>query len=55
MFFLAQPKDSNLELKSSKACAMKTVYDSEIEIYMKLTFRIFPITPCKLAGHVNGC
>ena len=27
--------------------------DSEIEIYMNLTFTIFPITPCKFAGHVN--
>ena len=24
-------------------------------LLMNITFRIFPITPCKLAGHVNGC
>ena len=29
--------------------------DSEIEIYMNLTFTVFPIMPCKLAGHVNVC
>ena len=28
--------------------------DSEVEIYMNLTFTIFPITPCKPA-HVNVC
>ena len=29
--------------------------DSDYEICINLTFTIFPITPFKLAGHVNVC